>query len=487
MALTGISSTRDFVRTWFFWKTQALVVLVVIVGVVMAFSYIITPEYDSTAKILVLPSTSDGLIVAAAMQRPQIVPVTAEDVNTEMELLTSDAVARETVKSFGKGSLGLRSTENAWYDKVLDPIKKSLGQLLLFLKLREKLSPFEANVQLLKNSLTVEPAVRSNIILVTLRSESPKAAEVILNRLLEIYIRHHNDVFSKTEGLQFYRDQEIEYRKKLGIAEENLKAFHERGNIVELKAENEANIELLSDLTNDLKQIEIAYDAARTKMNLLRKALKESKKGPLVTEEMRTIPAIIELEKGLVPLLIRRSEILKTYTPSSREYENINGQIQILRGEIKDEVMKAIEAEELETEALLNKKQSLRAKIDELKEEAKKLSRKKIKEDNLKTEVNLNRDAYILYAAKTQDERIYQERKKRDLANVCIASLATIPIEPAFPNRLLMLLISLFVGMFAALGAPFFLEFLDHRIKTAEDAEDLLGLPVISAIPETRN
>ena len=206
-----------------------------------------------------------------------------------------------------------------------------------------------------------------------------------------------------------------------------------------------------------------------------------------MTEEMRTIPAIIELEKGLVPILIRRSEILKTFTPSSREYQNINSQIQILRGEIREEVIKAMAVEELETETLLNKKRSLQTKIKELKEQARELSQKEITERALKTEVDLNRENYILYASKTQDERIYQERKKRDLANVSIASGATVPTKPAFPNRLLMLVLSLFVGIFAALGVPFFLEFLDHRIKTPQDAEDLLGLPVISAIPETRN
>ena len=280
MVLTGLASTRDVVRTWFFWKTQALVVLAIIVGVVMAFSYLITPEYDSTAKILVLPRTSEGLIVPAAMQKPQIAPVSPEDVNTEMELLTSDAVVRETVKSFGKESMGLRTAEMQWYDKIGDSIKKVIGGILVFLKLTEKLSPFEANVELLKNSLTVEPAVMSNIILVTLRAESPKAAETVLNRLLQIYIRHHSDVFSKTEGLQFYRDQEIEYRKKLKIAEEKLNAFHDRWNIVELKTENEANVQLLSDLTNDLKHLEVACDAARLKIELIAKRAERKQKRP---------------------------------------------------------------------------------------------------------------------------------------------------------------------------------------------------------------
>ncbi len=49
-----------------------------------------------------------------------------------------------------------------------------------------------------------------------------------------------------------------------------------------------------------------------------------------------------------------------------------------------------------------------------------------------------------------------------------------------------MLIISVFVGFFAALGTPFLLEFLDHRLKSPDEVEDLLSLPVISFFTEER-
>jgi uncharacterized protein involved in exopolysaccharide biosynthesis len=211
------------------------------------------------------------------------------------------------------------------------------------------------------------------------------------------------------------------------------------------------------------------------------------KEDVLINKEMRTIPAIVELEKGLVSLLIKRSEILKSYTPSSRDYRNINSQIEILRGEIRNEVIKAVKTDELELAVLLEKKRSLQRKIATLQEEANKLSQKEMTLQALKREIELNLKNYMLYASKTQNERIYQDRKKRDLANVSIAGNATVPVEPAFPNRLLMLVISMIVGLFAALGMPFLLEALDRRLKTAEDVKEQLDLPVICSFPEMRS
>jgi capsular polysaccharide biosynthesis protein len=89
----------------------------------------------------------------------------------------------------------------------------------------------------------------------------------------------------------------------------------------------------------------------------------------------------------------------------------------------------------------------------------------------------------MLYAKKKQDAIIYSDRKKRNLANVSIADRAVIPNKFFFPNRIVFFLISIFVGTTSALGLPFFLEFIDHRIKHAIDVEELLSLPVICSIP----
>jgi capsular polysaccharide biosynthesis protein len=47
-----------------------------------------------------------------------------------------------------------------------------------------------------------------------------------------------------------------------------------------------------------------------------------------------------------------------------------------------------------------------------------------------------------------------------------------------------MLVLSLFFGIFAALVAPFILESVDNKIKTADDVEAILNLPVISSFSE---
>ena len=97
-----------------------------------------------------------------------------------------------------------------------------------------------------------------------------------------------------------------------------------------------------------------------------------------------------------------------------------------------------------------------------------------------------DRDAPPAVGNGPEDARINVERTKRRFTNVSIAAKATLPLLPSFPKRGLMLMISLVVGFFAALAIPFLLELLDHRIKTSEEIESFLGLPVICRFNETK-
>jgi capsular polysaccharide biosynthesis protein len=73
------------------------------------------------------------------------------------------------------------------------------------------------------------------------------------------------------------------------------------------------------------------------------------------------------------------------------------------------------------------------------------------------------------------------EIKKVD--SVSIVDEAVAPANPVKPNKMLNILIALLVGLMAAGGLAFLLEYLDNTIKTSEEAEKILGIPVLGLIP----
>jgi uncharacterized protein involved in exopolysaccharide biosynthesis len=448
----------------------------------MSFAYIYSPQYESVAKILILPRTTEGSYISTGDEENRVFEVSQQIINTEIELINSNEVIEDTILSFTDKNekLTFRKEENGFLDLILNNIKKLFNKILILSKIKEEVSPLEAQISILKNSLYVEPVAQSNIIIVTLRTENKKTSQKILNRLIDTYIEHHNEVNVSDAGVQFYRDQAEKFRNKLEIAENRLNDFRKESNIIDLHMQNNSNIGQIELANQSIRDLDFSIVEKQEKLSLLRKGLNTKL---ILSNEIKNIPTIVEIEKALVPLYIERSNVLKNYTTSSREYLNVNNQINVLKNEIRNEVKKAISAEEIELDVLKEKRNDQNIKLSNMINYANILNSKEKRLNELKREVELSKNNYILYTSKMEDAIILTDQKIRNLANVSIADRAQIPNKIAFPNRLIFLIVSFIIGTFAAIATPFILEYLDERIKSQVDIEEILSIPVIAIIP----
>lgn len=68
--------------------------------------------------------------------------------------------------------------------------------------------------------------------------------------------------------------------------------------------------------------------------------------------------------------------------------------------------------------------------------------------------------------------------------NVKIVEPAELPENPASPNKKLNIAIAFLLGLMVSVGLAFLLEFLDNTFKSKDQLEQILGIPVIGAIPD---
>ncbi len=73
------------------------------------------------------------------------------------------------------------------------------------------------------------------------------------------------------------------------------------------------------------------------------------------------------------------------------------------------------------------------------------------------------------------------------MENVQVIDVAQVRHNPVKPNKTLNIAIAGILGMMVSLFIIFLLEYLDNTIKTPEDIEKHLGLPVMGMIPEVQN
>jgi len=68
--------------------------------------------------------------------------------------------------------------------------------------------------------------------------------------------------------------------------------------------------------------------------------------------------------------------------------------------------------------------------------------------------------------------------------NVKIIESVKMPESPVSPNKAMNIAIAFLIGLIISVGLAFLLEFMDNTFKTKEQLEQILGIPVIGAIPD---
>jgi succinoglycan biosynthesis transport protein ExoP len=61
---------------------------------------------------------------------------------------------------------------------------------------------------------------------------------------------------------------------------------------------------------------------------------------------------------------------------------------------------------------------------------------------------------------------------------------AQIPMSPVSPNKKRNFLVSIIMGIACGVGLAFFLEYFDQTIRTEENIQDHLDIPILSVIPK---
>ena len=79
---------------------------------------------------------------------------------------------------------------------------------------------------------------------------------------------------------------------------------------------------------------------------------------------------------------------------------------------------------------------------------------------------------------------VFRERASviMNIENIQIIDAAIVPDEPAKPNKVMNIALSALIGIVLGTGIAFLIEFMDNKIRTPEDVEEILGLPVMGII-----
>jgi len=507
---------KDYIRVVL--RRRWVVVTVIIICLMGGLFYVLkTPAiYEATSTIQIkkdnLPSASD---------MPAILPVALSsygDIDSEIEIIKSRAIREKVVRKFHldqkiydisgkikpeisnvKISEDLKNKEfkvkfinDKEYNiqvekgaiargKLNKPFQSRNLSFILFCEKVKKGDSFKfmvedlhTAVEKLKNKIEITRVKKTNIVKISVKDTEPERAKNIANAIVDFYIQEDISRKSKTAAmaLNFINQQLVITKNNLDRAEFNLSRYRAKEGIVALTKQTEATIDKITDLEKEKANITIQEKQ-------IEDLYQQLKNGGFVNfnpSGMSALgdPVIVGMLSRLSNLDVTRKSLLSQYTEKHPQVIAISSEI----GELRKKLLLSIE-NSLTT--LRGQRHSIERIIDRYKENLKLLPKAEQELANLVRESRVQESLYTLLLKKQKEMSIAQAST---ISNIRIVDPAIIPKLPANTStKLRNVIISVILGLFLGIFLAFFLDYLDDTIKSSEDIERKLGLPIYGVIP----
>lgn len=449
-----------------------IVASLVIIGIVV--TMLITPKYKATAQILI-EDQADQIIEGSELQQVRASGETDRFLQTQIGIVKSRALAKAVVQS-GKFN------QNPEFFKAFGsemPTKLTLpGQ-------RIEAARLDHAIEALVDALSVDLPRINRIATITIVSRNPELSAKLANMYAERYIEYNlNQKYaSSSYARRFLADQLEETRSKLAQSERDLNQYARVAGLIRVTSvTGTGRQEAALSVTNDML---VALNGAAASATAERIAAEDRWKTllsqtPLAIPEVNSNTAIMQLvavkagaEGQLASELSKHRDDYATVIAKRAEIAELDRRITGFANSIKSSA-------KVNYQAALEKENSLLGKVGTLRDAALQEQDQGVQYSVLKRVADTNRALY-----ETLLSRYNQLNATAGSAtnNVTIVDRADVPRSASSPNLILNILLSLILGLVCAAVAVALKETLDDAIRSPDDVEKKLGLPLLGLIP----
>jgi succinoglycan biosynthesis transport protein ExoP len=433
----------------------------ILLAVYLAFA--LQPLYESTATILLEPSSVDPKVVATTVISYS---------NQQIEVVQGRVMTIETLKALIKEF-------DPYPGSPMTPGEKA--QLILHDTKLERVDP-----------VTLKPLQESNAFSLHYRNPDNDRAVAVTERLAQLFLTYNQK--SRTEAAQeaakFLKQQAADVNKQMRAIDEEIKAFkNEHGDALpEYVARNEGSI--------DREQ----HDLENLQQEILRVEEKESL---LAVQLSQTSPNMITNSGDLTDLPTVRAKLAEAqqrYTPDHPEVKRLKAAIQQLSasqgqlgagGIVKGannplymttasqlqsarNELAGLKAEAARKTALINQYEALLRKTPGVEREYSDIQRRR----------NALQNTYQAIQDKLQNAQIAENFETAQGGERFSLIRPPLPGKlPVYPNRIGLILLGVVLGGLFAGVAVAIAESSDRNIRDAGDLPVLAGAPMLAAIP----
>lgn len=442
----------------------------------------LTSKYQATATLLI---EEQGAQVIQIEEVYGIPGNSRNYLSTQFEILKSRELARRVVEE-------LRLVESSEFNPYHphNTEKFSVRRAIREQLFGEAPEPddeyiLEKTIDSFWSAVTISPVQGTQLVKITVTSITGDVAKRAANRLAEGFIESQLEakIGLTQQAAGWLTERLTDLKDKLEVSERKLQTYRDENNLVDVSGVGTVVSREIDNASAQLGQ-------ARAKRVELEATYRQLKRfGSYTYDNLSSIPTILNnhvvgtLKSQETSAELSVSELGKRYGPRHPRMVAAQSDLEAVRASLLTQMKRVASTIESDYLAALNKERTLENTLSSARESAREINRKEFTLKEIEREVETNRALYTTFY-----ERMSETSATGDLqtANARVIDPAVRPDRPTSPNRKLIVLAAFLAGIMLGIGVILLRDFLDSKIKNAEDVDRKLKVPMLALLPLLR-
>ena len=334
--------------------------------------------------------------------------------------------------------------------------------------------------------IDVEVVGKSNVIALGYADEDPSTAQIACRAVIQGYVEYHRDKLTSDRPRRFFSDEISEIETQINKLMEERRAYTEETGMAAPLAQTERLMSQESAL--EQRRSEMAADLASAQS--VEQTMRKMQSDPdmdlptfdgvtMYTDEQ----ALVSLKQRVVEQQARIAQLTETLRDDAQEVVAARQTLETLQGLLRKEVEQRVRLASSRAQSLQAKVAVLDEEIANVHEQLDAAPQSLKKTDEMDAELTSLR-ARLRDLTEKQDEALVTEHTMSDVNVVVLAPAG--PAIPTNPLDFVRLALAPAFSLLVGVAIAFFIDGLDLTVRTANQAEEYLDLPVLASLSERR-
>jgi capsular exopolysaccharide synthesis family protein len=485
----GRDATSPIMEIWQVARLRARVILGAAAAVFVLIALIdlaITPLYKGTAVVMLDERQNNVVNVQAVLSG---LPTDQASILNQIQILQSHELAWRVITKLGldhdpefNGSL-----RTSWVDYLswLNPLSWIPSRGLLSPQEKQR-KLRDAIIRAFEKRLDVSQLQLSTALEIDFESEAPYKAAYITDAIADAYVEDQlNAKFEATvKATQFLGSRLGQLADEARKAQDAVERYKTANHITEVVGPQGSGVISVLDqqigaLNTQLVQAHTETALAEATLGRVRSLVSSGHANEV--SQVTSSVMIGNLIQQQAALIQKQAEMSTRYGPKDPKMMDLMAEKRDLDAKISEEIGHVVGTAENDVAVSRAREATLQASLNELESQAGVQGTARVKLRQLEANAVSSQALYDTFVARSKQT---QQEEGMQVPDARIISRSAIPVRSSFPNNMLVFSVAVVAALLAGFVVAFVLERLDHGFRTTLRAEQVLGYPVLSTLPD---